>query len=413
MVIREDTLPMSRYQDTIRRSVCHISVLSLFILLFCSTLVLPAGALQVSGDPAINPGETLVAGDEVSIYAEVIYSVSSMNEYMDLTTGLSDARWRVEILSDGRTVGEVSRSGRYAGITGFELFNNGFTKLCIHLNGTVSEGFYGSGEQTLMSVEHIAADGSTVLDTVEVTAVVLTSSDVDIQKETAYADLMSLGELIRTAYVDGLNTGGAEEAYADAEDLIAGSGSLPLPEAFAALTSSRSLIADAKAALSETMYSETMSSAKSAVSRTESLLAQYEQDPDHSSEGVMVVQSRLESAGTYLVLAQEMKNSGDGSSARSYARQGLLKAEGAYEYLISLTPGTENSEGTTGGGAGSAEETAGTAPFVVDVGTTPANGTEGLELEEITDMLGIIWGGVLGGVECIRQLADAVNQLIS
>jgi len=87
-------------------------VISLVIFLLCSIVVLPAGALQAGGTPLITPGEMLFAGDEVSVYVEVIYSVSSMSEYMDLWTGLSDARWEVDILSDGQRVGEVRRTGR-------------------------------------------------------------------------------------------------------------------------------------------------------------------------------------------------------------------------------------------------------------------------------------------------------------
>jgi len=97
----------------------------------------------------------------------------------------------------------------------------------VHLNGTVSERFYGPGEQTLLSIDQIAADGSTVLGPVEVTARVLTVADVDALRETAGLDLENLGGLISAAYGDGMDAAAAQEAYADAQDLIAASATLP------------------------------------------------------------------------------------------------------------------------------------------------------------------------------------------
>ncbi len=412
MVIRKDTLLMSRCQDKTRRCAHTIPLIFLFILLLCNIAVLPAWALQAAGDPVISPGKTLVAGDEASVYVEVFYSVSSMSEYMDLTTGLSDARWKVEILSDGRTVGEVQRSGRYAGITGFELFNSGFTKLLVHLNGTVSEGFYGSGEQTLMSIDHIAADGSTVLDTLEVTAVVLTAADVTTLREVAESDLENLGSLIRTASAEGADTADALEAYADAQDLIAASATMPPADACAAIASAGDLIAGATSDLSERMYLQTVSSAETTISRTEDLLIEYEQSSGYSSEGGMVVQSRLESARTYLILAQEKKNSGDDLSALSYAQQARLKAEDSREYLGSLTERTGTSGEISHTSLSTPEPTAAGTPIIIDPGMTPVPGSGDFDLSGITNLLGILWGGVSGGVEYINQLADAVNKLI-
>jgi hypothetical protein len=412
MLIRKDIPLMSRCQDTTRRIVYNISLISLFILILCSIAVLPVWALQTAGDPMISPGKTLVAGDEASVYVEVIYSVSSMSEYMDLTTGLSDARWRVEIQSDGRTVGEVQRSGRYAGITGFELFNSGFTKLLVHLNGTVSEGFYGSGEQTLMSIDHIAADGTTVLDTLEVKAVVLTAADVTILREVAVSDLGNLGGLIRTADAEGIDTTEAQEAYADAEDLIAASETMPPADAFAAITSAGDLIDGATSCLSEGMYLQTVSSAETTISKTENLLVDYEQSSGYSSGGAMVVQSQLESAGTFLILAQEKKKGGDYLSALSYAQQARSKADGSMEYLTSLTEGTGIS-GEISPTPSSTPAPAATGTIVIiDPEMTPVSGSEGFELSGFTNLLEILWGGVSGAVQYINQLADAVNKLI-
>ncbi len=412
MVIRKDTLLMSRCQDKTRRYVRYIPLISLFMLFICSIAVLPAVALQTAGDPVISPGKTLIVGDEASVYVEVIYSVSSMSEYMDLTTGLSDARWEVEILSDGRTVGEVQRSGRYAGITGFELFNSGFTKLIVHLNGTVSEGFYGSGEQRLMSIDHIAADGITVLDTVEVTTVVLTAADVTALRETAESDLENLGGLIRTAYAEGTDTAEAQEAYADAQDLIVASATLPPADAYAAITSAGDLIGDATSCLSERMYLQTVSSAETAISRTEELLVQYGHSPGYSSEGAMLVQSRLESARTYMILAQEKKNSGDDLSALSYAQKARSKAEDSREYLASLTEGTGTSGEISHTPSSNLEPTAAGTPIIIDPAMTPVPGSEDFGLSGITNLLGMLWGGISAGVEYVNQLADAVNDLI-
>ena len=245
---------MSGCEYTSMKAVRNFPLIFVVLLLCGSTCVFPAVALQMTGVPEILPGDILVAGDEASVTLEVLYTVSSMSEYMDLTTGLSDARWHVEILSDGRVVGEVSRSGRYAGITGFELFNGGYTKFIVHLNGTVMEGFYGSGEQTLMSIDHIAADGVTVMDTVEVTAVFLTADDVEGLRMSAEADLRGLGDLISLAYDDGTDTTAVEETYADAEDLIAASSTMPAVQAFSVITSAGEMIAEATSELSERMY---------------------------------------------------------------------------------------------------------------------------------------------------------------
>ena len=412
MVICKDTLLMSRCQDTTRKRVYNISLISLFILLLCSIAVLPAWALQTAGDPVISPGKTLVAGDEASVYVEVIYSVSSMSEYMDLTTGLSNAQWKVEIQSDGRTAGEVQRSGRYAGITGFELFNSGFTKLLVHLNGTISEGFYGSGEQTLMSIDHIAADGSTVLDTLDVTAVVLTAADVTTLREVAASDLENLGGLIRTAAAEGTDTAEAQEAYADAQDLIAASETLPPADAFTAITSAGDLIDGATSGLTEGMYLQTVSSAATTISLTENLLVEYEQSSGYSNERAMVVQSRLESARTFLILAQEKKNGGDDLSALSYAQQARSKAEGSMEYLTSLTEGTGTSGEISQAPSSTLAPTAAGTLVIIDPGMTPVSGSEAFDLSSFTNLLGILWGGVSGGVEFINQIADAVNKLI-
>ncbi|WP_319641783.1 hypothetical protein [Methanovulcanius yangii] len=394
------------------KSAHSFPLIFIVFLLFGFTCVFPVVALQMAGNPDILPGDILIAGDEASVTLEVLYSVSSMSEYMDLTTGLSDARWRVEILSDGRVVGDVSRSGRYAGITGFELFNGGYTRLIVHLNGTVTEGFYGSGEQTLMSIDHIAADGVTVMDTVEVTAVFLTADDVEGLRMSAEADLRGLGDLISLAYDDGTDTTAVEETYAEAEDLIAASSTMPTVQAFSVITSAGEMIAEATSELSERMYLQTITEAEGSISRTETLLGQYEQIPGYDPDGVMIVRSGLENAGTLLILAEEKKNSGDDSSALSYAQEGRSKAENAQEYLGALTAGTHSSGEMTPTPSSTSNDTADRTPLFIDPGMMNSSDSEGPDFAAITELLGTLWGGVTGGVEWIYQLADVVNDLI-
>ena len=403
---------MSGCEHTSVKAVRNFPLIFVVLLLCGSTCVFPAVALQMTGVPEILPGGILVAGDEASVTLEVLYTVASMSEYMDLTTGLSDARWHVEILSDGRVVGEVSRSGRYAGITGFELFNGGYTKLIVHLNGTVREGFYGSGEQTLMSIDHIAADGVTVMDTVEVTAVFLTAEDVDGLRISAESDLRGLGDLITLAYAEGTDTTSAEEVHADAQDLISASSTLPPAEAFSSITAASEMIAEAKSGLSETMYLQTITDAQTVISRTEDLLGAYEEVPGYNSEGGMIVRSGLENAGTLLILAEEKKKGGDDSSALSYAQEGRLKAENAEEYLATLMDGTDRSGEMNPIPSSTSGEAADETPIFIDPEIMNSSGSEGPDLTTITNLLGIFWGGITGGVEWVNQIADAVNDLI-
>jgi len=132
----------------------------------------------------------------------------------------------------------------------------------------------------------------------------------------------------------------------------------------------------------------------------------------YSNEGAMVVLSRLESARTLLVLAHEKKNSGDNLSALSYAQEARSKAEGSWGYLVYLTEEAGLSGGIIPPQTSVPGDTVGKTPFIIDPGMTASPASDDVGLSGITDILNLLWSGISGGEEFIRQLSDAVNRAI-
>jgi hypothetical protein len=309
--------------------------LLLIVIWFC---ILPAAAFTVTAGPSLEPAERAVLGETVSADIEIIYDVSSMSEYILAYTDLGSASWDAVIIEDGREMPIGSRSGRYLTVTGFELYNPGssVTKLQVHLEGVVPEYLAGSGEAEVLSLEHIAGDGSTVLDSVSEKIAIIDLAAVNAMRTETENDLFRFEEEINAAYSAGTDTSGAEEAAADVHDLIEASRQMGIQNAYTALSEADYILSVEFVTLAESVTQDYFQDARERIAAIEPSIAEYRNAGGDDEQGILVVFSYRDNAEMLLIMADEKNTSGDGIGAQEYAEDAYEKANDAMVYLAGM-----------------------------------------------------------------------------
>ncbi|MDE4909000.1 hypothetical protein L0665_10310 [Methanogenium marinum] len=304
----------------------------------CWFCILPGAAFTVTAGPSLEPDEQAVLGDTVSADIEIIYDVSSMSEYITAYTDLGSASWDAVIIEDGREMPLGSRSGRYLTVTGFELYNPGssVTKLQVHLEGVVPDYLAGSGVAEVLSLGHIAGDGSTILDSVSKNITIIDLAEVDAMRTETENDLFRFEEEINAAYRAGTDTSAAEEVAADVRDLIEASREMDIQSAYTALSKAQILLTAEWTTLTDSVTQDYFLDAREMIAAIEPAIAEYENAGGVDEQGILIVLSYRDNAEMLLVLAEEKKTSGDDAGAQQYAEDAYKKADEAMVYLADM-----------------------------------------------------------------------------
>lgn len=310
----------------------------LFLIAVCLCM-LPAAGFTVTAGPSLVPDEQAVLGETVKVDTEMIYDVSSMNEFITAYTDLASVSWDATIIVDGREMPLGSRSGRYLTVTGFELYNPGasVTKLQVHLEGIVPEYLAGSREAEVLSLEHIAGDGSTILDSVSAKIPIIDLAAVNTMRTETVSGLMRFEEGINTAYHTGTDTSAAEGgAAADVRDRIEASRRMNISDAHTALSEADSILHTSFTSLNSSVTRDHFQNAEEMVAAIDPAIAEYRDADGADEQGILVVLSYQDNADTLLVLAHDRNSAGDDTGARQYAEDAYEKATDAMEYLAGM-----------------------------------------------------------------------------
>ena len=314
--------------------------------LVCATLavcviwwcILPAAAISVTAGPFLEPEGNVVVGDIVTADITFIYDVSSMNEFITVYTDLGSASWDAVIIADSREMPIGRRNGRYLTITGFELYNSGssVTKLQIHLDGVVPDYLAGAGQAEVFTIEHIAGDGSTVLDTVSENIAIIDLAEVNAMRMETENGLILFEEEISHAYSAGTDTSAAEEAAAVIRDLIDASRQMDIRNAYRALSEADALLHSASTKVADSVIQDRFQKAEEMIAAIEPALTEYRNAGDGDEKGIRVVLSYRDNAEMLLLIAQEKNASGDTPGAEQYAVDAYEKVEDAIAYLSGM-----------------------------------------------------------------------------
>lgn len=313
-------------------------VSAILVVCFIWWCILPAAALSVTAGPSVEPEGEVVVGEAMTADITFIYDVSSMNEFITVYTDLGSASWDAVIIADSREMPIGRRNGRYLTITGFELYNSGssVTKLQIHLEGVVPDYMAGAGQAEVFTIEHIAGDGSTVLDTVSENISIIDLAEVNAMRMETENGLILFEEEISDAYSAGTDTAAAEEAAADIRDLIDASRQMDIRNAYRALSEADALLRSASAKVTDSVTQDRFQAAEEMIAAIEPALADYRNAGGGDEQGILVVRSYCDHAEMLLLLAQEKKVSGDTAGAEQYAADAYEKAEDAMAYLAAM-----------------------------------------------------------------------------
>ena len=392
--------------------------LFLIVIWFC---ILPAGAFTVISGPTLVPDGRAVIGEAVTGDIELIYDVSSMNEFITVYTDLGSASWDAVIIVDGREMPIGTRSGRYLTVTGFELYNPGasVTKLQVHLEGVVPEYLSGSGEADVLSLEHIAGDGTTVLDSVSGTISVIDLAAVNGMRTETENDLIRFKDAINTAYNAGSDTSAAEETAADVGDLIEASRQMGIQDAYTALSQADSLLGAASTILTDSVSRDLFLNAEESISAIEPAIAEYRGAGGADEQGILVVLSYRDNAEMLLVLAHDRDSAGDDAGAQQYAEDAHAKAGDAMAYLSGMFAEAGLTMESSVSGAGpfqkSPEVPAASTSQVLSLPFLTGSGGEdsivGIDLEGTVTFFRVVCDGILGMAEFVRNAMDAFSQI--
>lgn len=382
-------------------------------MILCWFCILPAAAFTVTAGPTLEPDEQAVLGDLVSADIEIMYDVSSMSEYITAYTDLGSTSWDVVIIEDGREMPLGSRSGRYLTVTGFELYNPGssVTKLHVHLEGVVPEYLAGSGEAEVLSLEHIAGDGSTILDSVSKKIAIIDLAKVNAMRTETENDLFRFEEEINAAYSAGTDTSAAEEAAADVHDLIEASRQMNIQNAYDALSEADSLLSVEFTTLTDSVTQNYFQDARERVAAIEPAIADYRKAGGADEQGILVVLSYRDNAEMLLVLADEKNTSGDDTGAQQYAEDAYEKADDAIVYLAGMY---------TEAGLTLRDYTPGVNSPQSSLGASPSPATQTLSLPDFMDSGEIDVGGtipffqvIIDGFRCFADYIQHVSEAFS
>jgi hypothetical protein len=160
---------------------CAVPVI--FILAAVFILCTPVAATLVLTDQSFVPVPPLApgTGEQAAITFAVLPSgdtTFTQTHTLQMQTGLSDARWDIRIIANGRAAAEQSASGTSAFVNGYLLSYPVTTdlSLSVALNGTVPSGT--ASNVTILSVTELDTAGQPVPGSSIVVAVPLTSSSV-------------------------------------------------------------------------------------------------------------------------------------------------------------------------------------------------------------------------------------------
>lgn len=302
-------------------------------------LVLPVSAFMVISGPSLVPDRgTYVIGEAVTADIELIYDVSSMNEFITVYTDLGSVSWNAVIIVDGREMPIGTRSGRYLTVTGFELYNPGasVTKLRVNLEGIVPEYLAGIREAEVLHLEQMAGDGTTVLDSVSAKIFLIDVAAVNALRAEMEADLIRFEEEINRAYCAGNDTSATDEVAADIHDLIEASRRMDLQNAYRVLSEAKVLLSGEMTTLTDSVTQDYFQDAEDIISAIEPAIAEYRNAGGADEQGVLVVLSYRDNAEMLLVLSHDRDSAGDDIGAQRYAEDAFAKAGDAMAYLAGM-----------------------------------------------------------------------------
>jgi hypothetical protein len=392
----------------------------LFLIAVCLCM-LPAAGFTVTAGPSLVPDEQAVLGETVKVDTEMIYDVSSMNEFITAYTDLASVSWDATIIVDGREMPLGSRSGRYLTVTGFELYNPGasVTKLQVHLEGIVPEYLAGSREAEVLSLEHIAGDGSTILDSVSAKIPIIDLAAVNTMRTETVSGLMRFEEGINTAYHTGTDTSAAEGAAADVRDRIEASRRMNISDAHTALSEADSILHTSFTSLNSSVTRDHFQNAEEMVAAIDPAIAEYRDADGADEQGILVVLSYQDNADTLLVLAHDRNSAGDDTGARQYAEDAYEKATDAMEYLAGMYTKAglamrDYTPGATGHPQPSSENAVTPSPQLLslpDFTYSGAEGNEGIDLEGTLTFIQVIIDGFRGMADFIQHVTVAFSDI--
>ncbi|WFN34689.1 hypothetical protein L1S32_00780 [Methanogenium sp. S4BF] len=390
----------------------------LIAIWFC---ILPVCAFTVTSGPSVVPDGHAVIGEAVTADIEIIYDVSSMNEFITVYTDMGSDSWDAVIIADGREMPIGTRSGRYLTVTGFELYNPGasVTKLQVHLEGVVPEYLAGSGDAEVLSLEHIAGDGVTVLDSVSERISLIDLAAVNGMRTETENDLIRFEEQINRAYNEGSDTSAAEEVAADARDLIEASLQMDLHNAYTALSEAKYLLSVGRTTLTDSVTQDFFQNTEGMISAIEPAIAEYRGAGGADKQGVLVVLSYRDNAEMLLILAHDRDSAGDDEGAQRYAEDAYAKAGDAMAYLAGMYTEAGLTMGGYTPGAGtpppSSEVSATTPaqvislPYAMDPGVDESVGD--IDIEGTLTFFQVVLDGILGMAEFVRNVMDAFSEI--
>lgn len=411
---------MNTKREFFSRSPSGLICAALFMIVVW-LYIYPAAAFTVTSGPSLVPEERAVLGDTVTADIELIYDVSSMNEFITVYTDMGSASWDAVIIVDGREMPIGTRSGRYLTITGFELYNPGssVTKLQVHLEGVVPDYLAGAGQAEVLSLEHVAGDGTTVLDSVSENVAIIDLTAVNAMRTETENELIGFEEEINSAYSAGTDTSAAEEAAADVRDLIEASREMDIRDAYAALTEADALLHSASTTFSDAVTENNFQNAEEMIAAIEPAISEYRNAGGADEQGLLVVISYRDNADMLLVLAKDRDASGDETGAQQYAVDAYEKADNAMAYLSGMyaeagltmygyTPTAVNSPSSLPSSPATPSQTL-TIPDFTD--TEQNGGIQGVDIEGTVGFLQIILDGFVGFADFIQNVADAFSEI--
>ena len=394
------------------------------LLIALSFLTLPVGAFTVTSGPFLVPdGGSYVIGEAVTADIEVMYDVSSMNEYISVYTDLGAVSWNAVIIVDGREMPIGIRGGRYLTVTGFELYNPGasVTKLQIHLAGVVPEYLSGTGEAEVLHLAHMAGDATTVFDSVNVKFSLIDVAMVNALRTETETDLILFEERINNAYHAGSDTSAADKAAADIRDLIEASRQMNLQNAYDALSEAQCLLSSEMTTLSDSVTQDYFQDAEAMISAIEPAIADYRNAGGADEQGVLLVLSYRDNAEMLLVLARDRDTAGGDFGAQQYAEDAFRKAGDAMAYLAGmytkagLTIGIEGSTPGARAPSLSPESPATTPGHVISQSSVMDSGgyekAGEIDIEGTRTFFQIVFDGIGNMADFVRNAMDAFSAI--
>lgn len=384
--------------------------------------ILPVSAFTVTSGPSLVPeGGAYAIKETVAADIEVIYSVSSMNEFITVSTDLGSASWNAVIVVDGREMPIATRSGGYLTLTGFELYNPGasVTKLQVHLEGQVPEYLAGTDVAEVLCLEHIAGDGTTALDSVSETFALIDIAAVNALRAETETRLILFEEQINCAYHAGSDTSAADRVAADVHDLIEASRQMNPQNAYCALFRAKSLLVNEMTRPTDSVPQDYFQDAEKRISAIEPAVGEYRKAGGSDEQGILVVFSYRDNAEMLLVLSHDRDSVGDSHGAQRYAEDAFLKAGDAMAYLAGMyaEAGLTLDDSTFGALT--------PRPSLESPATTPAQGISlpnfmdfggnenvtKIDIEGTLTFFQIVLDGMGSMVEFVRNVMDAFSAI--